>query len=178
MLSLTYQSCPIHPHNPLPFPPSCSISPYFLHSLEPLIHPSPSFLLNFSLFLALFRTPKYLKAAASEFFRPGEDEEHRSTAKREVSGVELVGDTSESVEPILDAFGFIAGESARLMYMPFWVFLMIEFRAQNGIASLYGIKQTNLPIYLYFNVVMIFFRPIGDVFNLSQVRNVTHTDDR
>ena len=46
---------------------------------------------------------------------------------------------------------------------------MIEFRAQNGIANLYGIKQTDLPIYLYFNVVMIFFRPIGDVFNLSQL---------
>ena len=51
------------------------------------------------------RTPKYLKAAASEFFRPGEGEEERRKAKREVSGVDLVGDTSESVEPILDAFG-------------------------------------------------------------------------
>ena len=46
---------------------------------------------------------------------------------------------------------------------------MMEFRAQNGIASLYGIRQTDLPTYLYFNVVMIFFRPIGDVFNLSQL---------
>jgi hypothetical protein len=78
----------------------------------------------------IYLTPKYLKAAAEEFFRPtaeGDDEKERF-AKREVTGVDLQGHTAESVEPIIEMLGFESAETARTFYMPFWVRGSMNFR--------------------------------------------------
>ena len=60
----------------------------------------------------------------------------------QVDGI-ATGENSESVEPILDSFAYICNESQRLFYMPFFVFLLIQFRVQTGVGQLYGIKQVS-----------------------------------
>ena len=55
------------------------------------------------------------------------------------------------------------------MYMPFILFLLIQYRNQIGLPVLYGIKQSDMIIYLAYQAVMVFFRPLCDVFMMSQL---------
>ena len=85
------------------------------------------------------------------------------------AGFEASGVNAESVEPILTSFGSIANETQRLMYMPFILFLLIQYRNQIGLPVLYGIKQSDMIIYLTYQAVMVFFRPMCDIFMMSQL---------
>ena len=86
-----------------------------------------------------------------------------------ISGIDASGENSESVEPILQSFGTIANETQRLLYMPFVLFLLIQYREQIGLPGLYNIKQSDMIIYLAYQAVMVLFRPICDVFMMSQL---------
>ena len=55
------------------------------------------------------------------------------------------------------------------MYMPFILFLLIQYRNQIGLPVLYGIKQSDMIIYLTYQAVMVFFRPMCDIFMMSQL---------
>ena len=57
--------------------------------------------------------------------------------KREIEGIVDTGDASESVEPILEAYNGFCTDSACLWYMPYFVYLFMQYRNQIGIPALY-----------------------------------------
>ena len=65
--------------------------------------------------------------------------------------------------------GGIANETQRLFYLPFFIFLLIQYRSEIGLPELYGIKQSDMLIYLAYQAVQMVFRPICDVFMMSQL---------
>jgi hypothetical protein len=85
------------------------------------------------------------------------------TAKREVEGIASSGDSTESVEPILGSFASVSNDTMLLYYMPFFVYLFMQYRTPIGIPALYGIRQSDMLIYLVFQIFLIGFQPFVDI---------------
>ena len=114
--------------------------------------------------------PRYMLggAPAAEKAKTEDADAEKDFRKREVEGVAEVGEDSESVEPILDYYCGTCSDTMILLYFPFFVYLLMQYRNELQIPELYGIKESDMVIYLYFQVFMLFAEPVSDVFNHSQ----------
>ena len=118
--------------------------------------------------LILWSIPKYLHN--NQYVRWFTDEfEEKEFKKREIEGIVDSGDPSESVEPILELYNDFCVDAALLWYMPYFVYLFMQYRVQIGIPGIYGIRQSDMLIYLVFQVAILFFQPICDAFNLLSI---------
>jgi hypothetical protein len=105
-----------------------------------------------------------------EVFVLGE-EASEAAKKREV---EPVGDSSETVEPILDSFTVYATETLALFYMPFMICLLIQYREEIALpGEYYGIKRQHMEYYLWFSMVIIPFQLASDIF-IHNVQELFH----
>merc|ERR1711998_133262 len=52
------------------------------------------------------------------------------------------------------------------MGMPYFVYLFMQYRNQIGIPAIYGIRQSDMLIYMMFQIVILFFQPICDALNM------------
>jgi hypothetical protein len=95
----------------------------------------------------------------------GEDRKNRE--------VEDVGDSSETVEPILDAFTVYANETQALFYQPFIFFILMNFRDPVQLPDIYGIREQHMLYYLIFCVVIIPFQLSADIF-IHNVQELFH----
>ena len=50
--------------------------------------------------------------------------------------------------------------------MPFFVYLFIQFRTQCGVPAGYNIRQSDMVIYMMFQLVLLPFQAVMDVFHL------------
>ncbi|KAJ1421385.1 hypothetical protein B484DRAFT_481157 [Ochromonadaceae sp. CCMP2298] len=106
--------------------------------------------------------PKYMAKGASIAGLDAKDYRHR-----EVDGVQE-SDEADSVEPILEYFGDVCSETMILFYFPFFVYLMMQYRLEVQIPILYEIRQSDMMIYLVFQIFVLFAQPFADIFHHSQ----------
>jgi len=76
---------------------------------------------------------------------------------------EILPEKSETVEPILDSYGSYCCDTMSLLYTPYVIILLMAFRNEIGISSIYGIKEQDMEYYLLFALVIIPFQIIADV---------------
>jgi hypothetical protein len=121
-----------------------------------------------SIKVLLFFLPKYVIKNVPMLRKVDEDFKAAAAKdkKREVEGVVSTGSSSESVEPILDALADLFSDEMLLYYMPFFVYIFIQFRTQCGVPANYAIRQSDMKIYMYFQVVLLPFQTICDVLNI------------
>jgi hypothetical protein len=117
--------------------------------------------------------PKYLLGGPAKVDKAAaeDNKDEADFRKREVEGVAESGEESESVEPILDYFSDVCSDTMILFYFPFFVLLLMQYRNEIQIPIIYGIRQSDMVIYLVFQVFMCLAEPISDVFNHSQNEN-------
>lgn len=109
--------------------------------------------------------PKYLQGY--EIFRQTEEAEE-DYRKRAVEGIALQDEENESVEPILEYFGDVCCDTVISWYSPFVVYLLMQYRIPIYIPVAYGIRQSDMVIYMVYQLFSILFQPLVDIFNHSQ----------
>jgi hypothetical protein len=82
--------------------------------------------------------------------------------KRDVDD-EVGDDDAETVEPILDHFLNVCMDTLSMYYTVFLIYLLMLFREEIVLPSLYGIAEQDMLYYLYFSIVIIFFLFIQDI---------------
>jgi hypothetical protein len=115
--------------------------------------------------LILWIIPKYLHKNKFVAWMDSHIEK-KDFSKREVEGIVDTGDNSESVEPILASYNTYCQDAAVMWYMPFFVYIFMQYRNQIGIPGIYGIRQSDMMIYMVFQICVLFFQPICDALNL------------
>jgi hypothetical protein len=85
--------------------------------------------------------------------------------KRELEAVADEENSGDSVEPIVDSYFGISVDGLQVYYTPFMVFLWMQYRTQIGIPGTYGIRQSDMLIYMMFQLFLIPFQPFFDIFN-------------
>jgi len=145
-----------------------SLTRCFLNSYIGIAYSVGSTVFVASIKILLFFLPKYVIKNVPMLRKI--DEDFKASAakekKREVEGVVSTGNSSESVEPILEALTEIFSDELLLYYMPFFVYLFIQFRNECGVPANYGIRQSDMKIYMFFQVVLIPFQTVADIFNI------------
>merc|ERR1711871_1187577 len=119
--------------------------------------------------LILFLTPKYLHKNYWIKTYLVDEVVEADYSKREIEGVVSNDDSSESVEPILGIYNVFCQDIVVLWYMPYFVYLFMQYRNQIGIPAIYGIRQSDMLIYMMFQIVILFFQPICDSLMLMSV---------
>lgn len=111
--------------------------------------------------------PKYLTGGKQAVSK--EDEENaKDYRKRAVEGVAEAEDESESVEPILEYLSEVSSDAMVVVYFPFFVYILMQYRETVQIPVTYGIRQSDMMIYLVYQLFYVAFQPIIDIFNHSQ----------
>lgn len=107
--------------------------------------------------------PKYLHGG----FEKVESQERGKM--REVEGVqESSDDNADSVEPLLENFADVCSDTWVTYYMPYCVYLFMQYRTSITIPINYGITETDMFIYMIFQVSIVIFQPLLDIFIHSQ----------
>jgi len=112
--------------------------------------------------------PRYISGAAAQKKSDEITADQKEFKKRDVEGVADNGETHESVEPILDYFTGVCGDSMLIYYFPFLVYLLMQYRVQIYLPIAYLIRQSDMVIYMFFQLMMCVFEPIADAFNHFQ----------
>ena len=74
-----------------------------------------------------------------------------------------VAHTSDTVEPIIDNFGGVCCDALSVLYTPYAILLLIVFRDETEMPSLYNIKDQDMYYYLIFSIVIIPFQFATDI---------------
>ncbi len=110
--------------------------------------------------------PKYMGGGKDA--KGKEEKDAKDYRKRDVEGVAETGEDAESVEPIIEYFSGICSDTMILFYFPFFVYLLMQYREQIQIPIIYGIRQSDMMIYLVFQLFMLVAQPVADIFNHAQ----------
>jgi hypothetical protein len=114
--------------------------------------------------------PRYINPFPPDTKKPvQEDQDMQDYKKRAVEGVGDGEDENESVEPILEYFADICGDTCITYYFPYFVYLLMLYRIAIQIPVQYGIRQSDMVIYMFYQLFLILFQPIVDCLNHSQV---------
>jgi hypothetical protein len=94
---------------------------------------------------------------------------HDDPTNVDVNGVKAAeqGEQTESVEPLIGTYSTICNDMVIVCYFPYMIYLMMQYRTQTGIPSSYGIRQSDMVIYLVFQGFMVIFEPLYAVFNMA-----------
>ena len=74
---------------------------------------------------------------------------------------------SEGIEPLMDSYSVYTTEMAALLLTPFVNLFLMAFRNETQIPRLYGIGETDLCFYAFFNFYVVIFACLEDVFLLN-----------
>jgi hypothetical protein len=108
-------------------------------------------------------TPKFLKKKEVPDVRLAD------LPKAEMEGVYEKMEEAESVEPILVCLGDYCSDTAYLIYFIYVIFLFMEYRDQIQLPIQYGIRQSDMFIYLVFQTTILPFQFLADVFIQNQL---------
>jgi len=81
--------------------------------------------------------------------------------KREIDDVEET--SGDSVEPIVNSYSGAAVDTCLLYLFPYIIFLWMQYRTQIGIPVTYGIRQSDMEIYMLFQLWLIPFQSVFDI---------------
>ncbi|CAM9092103.1 unnamed protein product, partial [Ectocarpus fasciculatus] len=87
--------------------------------------------------------------------------------KKTKKGAKEEKETTETVEPILDAYSGVCSDAMANFFTPYVIYLLIYFRAQIVLPEFYGIAEKDMLFYLYFQLIIIGFTVLADVILLS-----------
>lgn len=118
-----------------------------------------------SIRLSLRFIPRYMSGAPAAKKSDDIVQDDKVTRKREVDDVQDNGASHESVEPIIDYFNGVCGDSMTMYYFPYFVYLLMQYRLEIVLPVSYGIRQSDMLIYMIFQLIMCLFEPIADAFN-------------
>ena len=121
-------------------------------------------LLDFILKKAKSYLPKYLKEKKED--DPKKKKVSKAVIevkKREIDDVQEEETSGDSVEPIVASYTGVSVDTLLVFYTPFMVYLWMQYRNQIYIPLMYGIRQSDMLIYMMFQVCLIPFQPIFDV---------------
>jgi hypothetical protein len=97
-----------------------------------------------------------------------EDEQDLLDAqKREIEGIAVDDGGADSVEPILIHITAVTSDTCLVFYFPYVIYLLMQYRAQIWLPGEYGIRQNDMVIYLWFQVMVIPFQSVTDIFIYS-----------
>jgi hypothetical protein len=88
-------------------------------------------------------------------------------SRREIDGVAVEDEGADSVEPILIHVTAVSSDTVLSFYFPYVIFLLMQYRTQITLPSAYGIKQGDMVVYLWFQVILIPFQCVTDIFIYS-----------
>jgi hypothetical protein len=74
---------------------------------------------------------------------------------------------AEGIEPLMDSYSVYTCETVALLCTPFLNLLLMCFREETRIPYLYGIRETDLVFYAFFNFYIVVFSFVEDVFVLN-----------
>jgi hypothetical protein len=111
--------------------------------------------------------PRYINPFAAPKGN-SKDTDTKEFKKRAVEGV-AGEDENESVEPIIEYFAGICSDTLIVYYFPYFVYLLMLYRLAIRIPIEYGIRQSDMVIYMIYQIFLIIFQPFVDCFNHSQV---------
>eukprot|EP01037_Dinobryon_pediforme_P019263 gene19263-19656_t len=77
-------------------------------------------------------------------------QDDKVTRKREVDDVQDNGASHESVEPIIDYFNGVCGDSMTMYYFPYFVYLLMQYRLEIVLPVSYGIRHGMVYVMLAF----------------------------
>ena len=117
--------------------------------------------------------PKYIYDGGDKDDKMSKEEEKKLKEKREKEGVTGGGDDdedeeAESVEPIIEHFADLTSDTFGAFSMPFIVYLLMQYRNEIGLAPGYGILQSDMAIYLVYQIFLIPFQMVSNLFIYSQ----------
>lgn len=143
----------------------------FINYYLDFIFSSGKFVVDFIVDYSRRLLPKYLNrgAATLGFQKPMEEE--KDYRKRAVEGVTAEGGEggdSESVEPILEYYADICNDGVVVYYFPFFVFLLMQYRQAIYIPIAYAIRNSDMIIYMVYQLFLCIFQPLIDLINHSQ----------
>eukprot|EP00559_Dactyliosolen_fragilissimus_P002343 CAMPEP_0184861788 /NCGR_PEP_ID=MMETSP0580-20130426/6397_1 /TAXON_ID=1118495 /ORGANISM="Dactyliosolen fragilissimus" /LENGTH=478 /DNA_ID=CAMNT_0027359417 /DNA_START=725 /DNA_END=2161 /DNA_ORIENTATION=+ len=72
--------------------------------------------------------------------------------------------SGETVEPIIDSYGSYCLDTLSLLYVPYVILLLMFFRDDTAMTTLYGIKEKDMEHYAVFAFVIIPFQFAADIF--------------
>jgi hypothetical protein len=101
--------------------------------------------------------------------KPADEKEKKKNArpKREVEDIGANVETAETVEPILNGYSGVCSDLMVLFFTPYTIYLLIFFRIQMVLPSLYGIAEKDMTFYLYFAIIVVIFQLFSDVILIS-----------
>jgi hypothetical protein len=115
---------------------------------------------NYFIKLNIYILPKYLTKSLVQYQIK---EEKKEKDRLEAS------EHSDSIEPILESYTNSCNDTLQIFFFPYFVILLMQYRNQIGLAALFNIRTSNMIIYLYYQLSLIFFQPLGDVFIYGQL---------
>jgi len=105
--------------------------------------------------------PKYLR-------KDNEDDDGQVEAyKREIEGVAVDEGGADSVEPILVFTCAVCSDTVLVFYFPYVIILLMVYRNELWLPGEYGIRQQDMAIYWYFQLFLIPFQSVTDIFIYS-----------
>jgi hypothetical protein len=105
--------------------------------------------------------PKYLRKDSEE------EEVEVEAYKREIEGVAADDSGADSVEPILVFTCAVCSDTVLVFYFPYVIILLMLYRTELWLPGEYGIKDKDMGIYMYFQLFLIPFQSVTDVFIYS-----------
>lgn len=138
---------------------------FYLDAIMNTVYTSGEMLLAFIFDQIKKYTPKYLAEK--------KDEKKKKNSKSAVEAKKRELDVADgeeenagdSVEPIVDSYKGIAIDGQSIYFTPYMVFLWMQYREQIGIPGAYNIRQSDMLIYMMFQLCLIPFQPFFDIFN-------------
>jgi hypothetical protein len=110
-------------------------------------------------------TPKYLKEKEKDDKNKKKNQKSAVEVKRrEIDAVAEEENTGDSVEPIVTYYAGISVDTTLVFFTPYMVFLWMQYREQIGIPLSYGIRQSDMLIYMMFQLFLIPFQSFFDIF--------------
>ena len=95
--------------------------------------------------------------------RKEEDISHSTKAKSESDSKNIFGLKPDTVEPIIDSYGGTCLDTLGLLYVPFIIVVLMLFRDESELPSLYGIKEKDMEHYFTFALVIVPFQILTDI---------------
>ena len=76
---------------------------------------------------------------------------------------------SESVEPIIQCYLTSCQDTVILIFFPYVVYLFMQYRVPIGLPGLFNISVSDMIIYMFYQLSLVFFQPLGDIFIYGQL---------
>ena len=100
---------------------------------------------------------------SDKILRKEADRNHLAKAKCDSDSKNTSDLKPDTVEPIIDSYGGTCLDTLGLLYVPFIIVILMLFRDESELPSLYGIKEKDMEHYFTFALVIVPFQILTDI---------------